>query len=326
MTHNNDSLLYSRIESYNLLTSIGGLSQFASPNHQIREIELHGNELKQTNEIINSLINVKTLKRISIKQNPIEGCNQLIHKQLPQLEAIDGENKFGATVGSLPPLATLELPETPPEITSNPWSTQPEIIPQVRKHVLASTENISTKIESQQLETNSRIENLENLIQNLLKEKNKISVNEKKVKKNPEISRKSKSCSSCSKLFEEIKLLQSFCDKYQIEIGNMKDSQNRINLERDQREQDLKNLLSQKCSQLEASLETGSKFKIYFKNEKEKSETLEHSIARLTKDIQKEKNINSNLKQEIQSIKNINEKIAKNCTQLPIELKKPKSN
>jgi len=198
MTH------YYRVDiSYNLLTSIGGLSQLASPNHQIHEIELHGNELKQKNEIINSLINIKTLKRISIKQNPIDdGCNQLIYKQLPQLEAIDGENKFGATVEALPPLATLELPGTPPEMTSNPWSTQPETIPQVRKHVLAATENISTKIESQQLETNSRIENLENLIQNLLKEKNKIPIsNEKKIKKNPEISRKaprsnSKSCSS----------------------------------------------------------------------------------------------------------------------------------
>ena len=40
-------------------------------------------------------------------------------------------------------------------------------------------------------------------------------------------------------------------------------------------------LLTQKSSQLEASLETASKFKIYFHQEKDKTDTLEQSIARL---------------------------------------------
>ena len=40
-------------------------------------------------------------------------------------------------------------------------------------------------------------------------------------------------------------------------------------------------LLTQKSSQLEASLETASKFKFYFHQEKDKTDTLEQSIARL---------------------------------------------
>ena len=46
-------------------------------------------------------------------------------------------------------------------------------------------------------------------------------------------------------------------------------------------ESEQQHLLTQKSSQLEASLETASKFKIYFHQEKDKTDTLEQSIARL---------------------------------------------
>ena len=44
-------------------------------------------------------------------------------------------------------------------------------------------------------------------------------------------------------------------------------------------ESEQQHLLTQKSSQLEASLETASKFKIYFHQEKDKTDTLEQSIA-----------------------------------------------
>ena len=52
----------------------------------------------------------------------------------------------------------------------------------------------------------------------------------------------------CSKLFEEIKILQSFCDKYQLEIGNLKDVINRSKLESEQNKENRKLLLNQKLS------------------------------------------------------------------------------
>ena len=42
-------------------------------------------------------------------------------------------------------------------------------------------------------------------------------------------------------------------------------------------ESEQQHLLTQKSSQLEASLETASKFKIYFHQEKDKTDTLEQS-------------------------------------------------
>ena len=57
----------------------------------------------------------------------------------------------------------------------------------------------------------------------------------------------------------------SFCDGFKIEPINSEQQ----------------HLLTQKSSQLEASLETASKFKIYFHQEKDKTDTLEQSIARL---------------------------------------------
>ena len=180
------------------------MSQLSSPNHSIRQILLHGNELKQTNELVSALLNVKSLSRISIKENQIEGCDQLLYKQLPQLEAIDGVNRFGTAVTELSPIATLSLPKPPPtiEMDSNPWSNS--AIPSVRKQVAAVTEDFSSKLENQQLETNSRIQNLENLIKKLLAEKNKSKISNvdppKKVK-NMQLHRKETSKSCTSKFF-----------------------------------------------------------------------------------------------------------------------------
>ena len=59
--------------SYNLLVSIPGLAQLSSKNHVIQEILLHGNCITNPNECSNALKNVRTLKFLDIKDNPIEG-------------------------------------------------------------------------------------------------------------------------------------------------------------------------------------------------------------------------------------------------------------
>ena len=59
--------------SYNLLVSIPGLAQLSSKNHVIQEILLHGNCITNPNECSNALKNVRTLKFLNIKDNPIEG-------------------------------------------------------------------------------------------------------------------------------------------------------------------------------------------------------------------------------------------------------------
>ena len=58
--------------SYNLLVSIPGLAQLSSKNHVIQEILLHGNCITNPNECSNALKNVRTLKFLAIKDNPIE--------------------------------------------------------------------------------------------------------------------------------------------------------------------------------------------------------------------------------------------------------------
>ena len=174
------------------------------------------------------------------------------------------------------------------EFTKNPWipNSGPDII-DVRKHI---PEN-NSKWEVSQIETQERIQNLENMIKRLLTEKeNQKPKKAKSVKstsvggqtsKSSVTSKKADKCSNCSKLFQELNTLQTICDQSRLELEKLKDSYENNILNSQNKISEQQHLLTQKSSQLEASLETASKFKIYFHQEKDKTDTLEQSIARL---------------------------------------------
>jgi len=324
--------------SYNLLVSIPGLAQLSSKNHVIQEILLHGNCITNPNECSNALKNVRTLKFLNIKDNPIEGCNNILHRNLPSLIAIDGIDQYGNEVnreigsgdfskeimiaGKSLEFTNQTNHSERSEFTKNPWipNSGPDII-DIRKHI---PEN-NSKWEVSQIETQERIQNLENMIKRLLTEKeNQKPKKAKSVKstsvggqtsKSSVTSKKADKCSNCSKLFQELNTLQTICDQSRLELEKLKDSYQNDILNSQNKISEQQHLLTQKSSQLEASLETASKFKIYFHQEKDKTDTLEQSIARLSKENRIEKSNIQKHQKELDSAKYQNDKL---CQELKV--------
>ena len=81
----------------------------------------------------------------------------LLFRRLQSLETLDGATESGEKFDD-----RQTEPILPPRPKFNPWREQSEPkVPDIREHVLKATENLSTKYETAQLETQSKIEKLE---------------------------------------------------------------------------------------------------------------------------------------------------------------------
>ena len=173
----------------------------------------------------------------------VKGCNNVLLRNLPSLIAIDGIDQYGNEVnreigsgdfskqmmiaGKSLELTNQSNQSDHSEFAKNPWIPNSGSDPiDVRRHI---PEN-NSKWEASQIETQERIQNLENMIKRLLTEKENHkpktvvkSVKSTSVRGQTSV-KKSDKCSNCSKLFQELNALQTICDQSRLELEKLKDS------------------------------------------------------------------------------------------------------
>ena len=116
----------------------------------ISTLNLHGNSIERI---------IPTLCQMSIRHLTLEDQTSpsLLFRRLQSLETLDGATESGEKFDD-----RQTEPILPPRPKFNPWREQSEPkVPDIREHVLKATENLSTKYETAQLETQSKIEKLE---------------------------------------------------------------------------------------------------------------------------------------------------------------------
>jgi len=175
--------------SYNLLTRVNGLEQCPGP---LTTLSLHGNALNQV---------AATLATMSVRHLTLDDGTSpaLLFSRIKSLQTLDGLNRHGERDDrQIEPV----IPKRPTR-TANPWeqgdgSNHEDHVPDIRHHVLKATENLNSKYESAQLETQSKIAKLEATIEKLTMDKKPLpKMIKSKVTKKP--------CLSCGKLFDEVK-------------------------------------------------------------------------------------------------------------------------
>ena len=189
------------------------------------------------------------MTNLAVCRSLVQGCNNLLHRNLPSLIAIDGIDQYGNEVNreigsgdfskQIITGKSLELTNQTnkseiSEFAKNPWipNSGSDTI-DVRRHI---PEN-NSKWEVSQIETQERIQNLETMIKRLLTEKEnqkpkKISKSVKspsvlhvgQTSKSSVNAKKADKCSNCSKLFQELNALQTICDQSRLELEKLKDS------------------------------------------------------------------------------------------------------
>ena len=250
--------------SYNLLVDIRGLEKCPGP---ISTLNLHGNSIERV---------IPTLAQMAVRHLTLEDQTSptLLFRRLENLETLDGATESGEKFDD----RQCE-PVLPPRPKFNPWAESEPKVPDIREHVLKATENLSTKYETAQLETQSKIEKLEETIRQLTAKQAPT--------KPPKASKtipKKKTIAEI-KLFDEVKAMQRVINQKDRENEKLLDQVNRLQLEYRTKFDEQKSLLYQKSAQLETALEAASKFKFHLKQEKEKNESIEQTVGRLNKQL-----------------------------------------
>ena len=250
--------------SYNLLVDIRGLEKCPGP---ISTLNLHGNSIERV---------IPTLSQMAVRHLTLEDQTSptLLFRRLENLETLDGATESGEKFDD----RQCE-PILPPRPKFNPWAESEPKVPDIREHVLKATENLSTKYETAQLETQSKIEKLEETIRQLTAKQapTKPPKTSKTIPKKKTIAE--------IKLFDEVKAMQRVINQKDRENEKLLDQVNRLQLEYRTKFDEQKSLLYQKSAQLETALEAASKFKFHLKQEKEKNESIEQTVGRLNKQL-----------------------------------------
>ena len=250
--------------SYNLLVDIRGLEKCPGP---ISTLNLHGNSIERV---------IPTLAQMAVRHLTLEDQTSptLLFRRLENLETLDGATESGEKFDD----RQCE-PVLPPRPKFNPWAESEPKVPDIREHVLKATENLSTKYETAQLETQSKIEKLEETIRQLTAKQapTKPPKTSKTIPKKKTIAE--------IKLFDEVKAMQRVINQKDRENEKLLDQVNRLQLEYRTKFDEQKSLLYQKSAQLETALEAASKFKFHLKQEKEKNESIEQTVGRLNKQL-----------------------------------------